>query len=110
MGLCAVSHWCEGCRDKGKARLSSALDRISERITLGFQTLSCPEVIRGQPSKNTNLRYISIGYGGESVSQSPLKYKAFSTFLDQNPPFELRPKNGISPSAKARAPDGVIDN
>src|ERR1700730_3667084 len=47
MGLCAVSHWCEGCRDKGKARLSSALDRISERITLGFQTLSRPEAIRG---------------------------------------------------------------
>jgi hypothetical protein len=40
----------------------------------------------------------TIGYtgeqrcGGESVSQSPLKDQAFSTFLDQNPPFELRPK------------------
>jgi hypothetical protein len=49
----------------------------------------------------------TIGYrgeqcgGGESVSQPPLKDKAFSTFLDQNPPFELRPENGISPSAKA---------
>lgn len=30
--------------------------------------------------------------GGESVSQSLLKDKAFSTFLDQNPPFELRPE------------------
>jgi len=30
--------------------------------------------------------------GGESVSQSPLKDKALSTFLDQNPPFELRRK------------------
>ena len=39
MGLCAVSHWCEGCRNKGKARLSSALDRISKRITLTFQVL-----------------------------------------------------------------------
>jgi hypothetical protein len=39
-----------------------------------------------------------------------LKDKAFSTFLDQNPPFELRPKNGISPSAKVCAPDGVINN
>jgi hypothetical protein len=29
--------------------------------------------------------------GGESVSQSPLKDKAFSTLLEQNPPFELRP-------------------
>jgi hypothetical protein len=40
----------------------------------------------------------TIGYrgeqccGGESVSQSPLKDKAFSTFLDQNPPFELPQK------------------
>jgi hypothetical protein len=40
----------------------------------------------------------TIGYtgeqrcGGESVSQSPLKDQAFSTFLDQNSPFELRPK------------------
>jgi hypothetical protein len=41
--------------------------------------------------------------GGESVSQSLLKDKAFSTFLDQNPPFELRPENGISPSTKACA-------
>lgn len=29
--------------------------------------------------------------GGESVSQSPLKDKAFLTFLDRSPPFELRP-------------------
>jgi hypothetical protein len=54
----------------------------------------------------------TIGYrgeqcgGGESVSQSPLKEKAFSTFLDQNPPFE-----GISPSAKAcPAQWPIIDN
>jgi hypothetical protein len=43
-------------------------------------------------------RFETIGYkeeqcgGGEGVSQSPLKDKAFSTFLDQNPPFELRAK------------------
>lgn len=33
--------------------------------------------------------------GGESVSQSPLKDKASSIFRGQNPPFELRPKNGV---------------
>ena len=43
----------------------------------------------------------TIGYrgeqcgGGESVCQSPLKDQAFSTFPDQNPPFELRPENGF---------------
>jgi hypothetical protein len=47
MGLSAVSRWCEWCRNKGKAQLSSALDRISEGITLAFQTLSRPEAIRG---------------------------------------------------------------
>jgi len=35
--------------------------------------------------------------GGESVSQSPLKDKAFSTFLDQNPPFELLAEMGFAP-------------
>jgi hypothetical protein len=49
--------------------------------------------------------------GGESVSQLPLKDKAFSTFPDENPPFELPPKNGISPSTKAfPAQWPVIDN
>jgi hypothetical protein len=38
--------------------------------------------------------------GGEGVSQSLLKDKAFSTFVDQNPPFGL-PEKGISPSTKA---------
>jgi hypothetical protein len=47
----------------------------------------------------------------ESVSQPPLKDKAFSTFLGQNPPFELPPENGISPSTKAcPAQMAVIDN
>jgi hypothetical protein len=47
----------------------------------------------------------------ERVSQSPLKDQAFSTFLDQNPPFELPPENGISPSTKACPVQWtVIDN
>src|SRR5947207_14549633 len=40
-------------------------------------------------------------FGGKSVSQSPLKDQPFSTFLDQNPPLELRPENGISPVSMA---------
>lgn len=39
--------------------------------------------------------------GGESVSQPPLKDQAFSTILDQNPRFELRPEMGIPARAKA---------
>jgi hypothetical protein len=35
---------------------------------------------------------LSLKGGGESVSQLPLKDKAFLTFLGQNPPFELRRK------------------
>ena len=62
---------------------------------VGFQNAQTQS--GNQPSKNTNLPYISIGYGGESVSQLPLKDKAVSTFLGQNPPFELRPKTGVSP-------------
>jgi hypothetical protein len=59
----------------------------------------------------------TVGYrgeqcsGGEGVSQPPLKDNAFSTFLDQNPPFEQRPENGISPSTNACAVQWtVIDN
>jgi hypothetical protein len=79
------------------AQLSSALDRISERITLAFQNPVPPRSNPGVNHRKTNLRYISIGSGGESVSQPPLKDKAFSTFLGQNPPFEPRPNNGVSP-------------
>jgi hypothetical protein len=42
--------------------------------------------------------------GGESVSQLPLKDKAFLTFLDQNPPFALRPKKVFRPRQKPVAP------
>ena len=46
--------------------------------------------------------------GGESVSQPPLKNRAFSTFFDQNPPFRLRPENGVSPPTKAfKARSGI---
>jgi len=40
---------------------------------------------------------LSANDGGEGASQSPLKDRAFLTLLDQNPPLELRPENGISP-------------
>jgi hypothetical protein len=38
--------------------------------------------------------------------QLPLKDNAFSTFLDQNPLFELRPEIGVSLPAKACSADG----
>jgi hypothetical protein len=93
----------KGAEKKAKrSDLGSALDQISGWITSAFQVAqparSSDIASRGKLSKNNNLPYISIGYGGEGVSQSPLKDQAFSTFLDQNPPFELWPKNGISPS------------
>ena len=51
--------------------------------------------------KTKDTTHIVGGYGGESVSESSLKDKGFSTFLDQNPPLKLRPENGISPSTNA---------
>ena len=70
----------------------------------------CPaqEQSGGQPSKCENLNYISMGYSGESVSQSPLKDQAFSTFLDQKPPVEPRPEKGIFGSAKACSASRLI--
>jgi len=46
--------------------------------------------------------------GGESVSQLPLKDRAFSTFLDQNQTLELRPENGISPPTFSWNPSWLI--
>jgi hypothetical protein len=61
MGLCAVIPLVWRCRNNGKARLSSALDRISERITLASKTPSRPEAIRESTiEKNNDLLYISI--------------------------------------------------
>jgi len=96
----------KGADTTAKRDFNSALDRISERIAL----TSNPKVRPGgQLSKST--LYISIGYGGDGVSQSPLKDKVFSTFPDQNPPFELPSENGISPSTKASPAQWLaIDN
>src|SRR5216683_5392702 len=47
-------------------------------------------------------------YGGESVSQSPLKDRAFLNFLGQNLPFELRPKTGVSPPIFSWNPSWLI--
>ena len=54
---------------------------------------------RTKSSKRVGWRAKSCG-GGEGVSQPPLKEKAFSTFLDQNPRFELRLKNRASPARR----------
>jgi hypothetical protein len=45
----------EGAETKAKARSSSALDRISERITLAFQALSRLEAIQGPPIEKKRL-------------------------------------------------------
>jgi len=73
-----VSRWCEGAQTKAKRRIGSRPN--FRKITLAFQTLSRLEAIRGPKSTN----------GGESVSQPSLKDKALSTFVDQNPPIQLR--------------------
>ena len=49
--------------------------RPNFRKDLAFQTLSRPEAIRGSTVENRDLPYISIGNGGESVSQSQLMQK-----------------------------------
>ena len=68
----------KGSETKGKAQLSLALDRISERITLTFQTLSPP---RSNPGSTTEEQqstlYFNMIWRRESVSQLPLMYKPF---------------------------------
>jgi hypothetical protein len=85
-----------------KAKRSQA--RLSTEFQKGLRWLSkpCPAQKQsgGQPSKYDNLLYISIGYGGESVSQLPLKDKAFFDLAGPNPPFELPSKSEVN---RARA-------
>ena len=77
MGLCALSRWREGCRYESKARFELGI-----RPHLGTDHLtSSPKIRVGGRLEKQNSLYILIGSGGESVSQSPLKDQAFSTFL-----------------------------
>jgi hypothetical protein len=48
MGLCAVSRWCEGCRNKGKAPLSSEVNHRKTEIYLIFQ-YDMPERVSVNP-------------------------------------------------------------
>jgi hypothetical protein len=69
MGLCAVSRWCEGCRNKGKVQFGSRPNFRTDHA--GFPNPVPPRSNPGdQPSKNNNLPYISTRYGGDGVSQS----------------------------------------
>jgi hypothetical protein len=54
-----------------KAKCSSALDRISERITLAFQTLSRPEAIRGTNRRKTTIYLIFQQDMAEMESVNP---------------------------------------
>jgi hypothetical protein len=108
MGLCAISRWCEVQKQRRSAvKLGSRPNFRADHAPNPVP----PGINPGPTSKNKHLPYISIGYGGESVSQSPLKYKAFSTFLDQNPPFELQPEMEFGLRQKPiPTDDPIIDN
>jgi hypothetical protein len=75
-------------------------------LFVGFAFESCSRMLWNR----------KIGYGGElwrdgeSVSQSPLKDKAFSTFLNQNPPFELPEKGDFAFDESPSRPAAAIDN
>jgi len=81
-----------------KAKHSYA--RLSTEFQNGSRSLSKPCPAQNNPEVNHRKTRIDLIFqydGGESVSQSLLKDKAFSTFVDQNLPFELRPEMGIPP-------------
>jgi hypothetical protein len=104
-----------------KNRTESAESRASE-IKWAFRRIMsalCREGVRSSNEKSLPLlgliahkvtrRICGFGQGGGgSVSQSPLKDQAFSTFLDQNPRFELPPENGISPPIFSWNPSWLI--
>jgi hypothetical protein len=65
--------------------------RRLEQILRGIPLTSYTVIFRRFEKRLFLKDYGAVKYGsGESVSQSLLKDRVFSTFLDQNPPFELR--------------------
>jgi hypothetical protein len=110
------------CRIKGQYRLICALQGSSSRSQRASPCIlhreirpptprseaTVYEVTKGNIAKQAATALVALlivllsvrtmGYrgeqcsGGEGVSQSPLKDKAFLSFLGKNPPFELRPK------------------
>jgi hypothetical protein len=99
-----------GCH---RARWQVCQTRPSKQMSDLLATISKSTTRTSSICTNGSVCGISLfegrrGYGGESVSQSPLKDQAFSTLLDQNPPFELRPKAGVSPPIFSRNPSWLI--
>jgi hypothetical protein len=79
------------------------------RLSTGFQNGSRSLSKSGPAQNNPGINHFNMIWRREC--QSILKDKAFSPFLDQNPPSELPPENGISPSTNAcPAQWPVIDN
>jgi hypothetical protein len=100
------------CSNVGKRRPESRKQGAANRLLLAAEMVLKELVSRNRPGIHAGNCAVhkytksqsgvqNRTNGGASVSQSPLKDKAFSTFLDQNPSFELPAENGISPSTKA---------
>lgn len=89
--------WCADFKREfklgnGRYCFPSTVRDHASRFLLLCEALESPREDPAITAFERLLRVENRANGGESVSQLPLKDKAFSTFLDQNPPFELRPK------------------
>jgi hypothetical protein len=86
--------------------------RLKANVVSATARHRCSDFYLGRPRGSKidikKLLLIINDIGGESVSQSPLKNKAFSISPDQNPPFYLRPKTGVSPPTLSRKPSRLI--
>lgn len=60
--------------------------------TVSWRGGPTPSVVQIVEIVSRRTKRSNRAYGGESVSQSSLKDQVFSTFPDQNPPFELPPE------------------
>src|SRR5579872_596658 len=55
----------------------------------------CSQRVWGRKKRAGGKMRVFLVAGGEGVSQSPLKGKAFSALPSKNPLFELRPEGGL---------------
>jgi hypothetical protein len=106
-----------GGQAAGKPGNSDAARADRQAVNAAVQALAARKLSRGWAAKRQTELTNEISAagrpdlpqksgGGESVSQPPLKDKAFLTFLDQTPRIELPAENGFRLRQKPVPPNG----
>lgn len=99
MGLCALRRWCEGCRKQRRAQLSSTEFRAGHAR---FPNSVPPRSNRRASYRKAKFSLYFNNIWRRECQSIPIERLAhFRPPHTRNPPFELRPENGVLASDKA---------